>query len=199
MPAHHFAYLSGFNNPYVQVHDSHFLVNADRLTVKRTKAQPTRPAIIRFLEKILVSENRFYNGSPCWEWRGCRQSNGYGQFKADGRRGAKKTNPHRFAYEYFNSEIPSGYEIDHCCQNRSCASPFHLEAITLQENRRRRGENQTRCKQGHEFTMENTSYTAKGTRRCKACNRERVAAFHAKHPGYNTAQCQKYQNKRKPI
>ena len=38
-----------------------------------------------------------------------------------------------------------------------------------------------RCPQGHLFTEENTSYTPKGHRRCKACNREKSRQrYHSK-------------------
>lgn len=100
-----------------------------------------RPAIIRFLEKIRVSETAFHDGSPCWEWIGCvHPVTGYGQFRVDARRCVKRylTSPHRFAHMYFIGPIPEDYEVDHHCRNRTCANPLHLEAVTLQENRQRR-------------------------------------------------------------
>ena len=179
----HSAYLSGSGNPYTEILSDNFLRNADGFEVKRTKAQPTNPPFSRWIKLIQVSEVRFFNGSPCWEWIGCKQPNGYGQFKIDARRGAKKSSPHRFAWEFFYGAIPEGQEIDHLCQNHGCASPFHLETVTRAENMIRLATRRTRCKQGHELTEENT-YNAGNKRRCKTCNRERVAAFLKRNPGY---------------
>ena len=185
MPNVHSAYLSGSGNPYTEIISQDYLKNADNFYVKRTKAKPTTPPFNRWIKLIRVSEIRFHDGTPCWEWIGCKsKTTGYGQFKTDGRRGAKKSSPHCFAWEYFYGAIPDGYEVDHLCRNRSCASPFHLEAITLQENRKRRGEAITHCKQGHEFNKENTTFRKDGTRTCRACNRIRVAAFLKRNPGY---------------
>jgi hypothetical protein len=36
---------------------------------------------------------------------------------------------------------------------------------------------QTHCKRGHEFTLDNTSFNAKGGQVCRACQRERVRAY----------------------
>lgn len=40
----------------------------------------------------------------------------------------------------------------------------------------------THCKQGHEFTPENTYHTARGGRRCKACTRKYQKEYQDKHP-----------------
>lgn len=168
---------SGSGNPYTKVLSQDYLINADGQEVKRTKAQPGRVPFIRWIEKIIVSETRFFEGTPCWEWQGCKTTAGYGQFRIDGRRGAKSSSPHRFAWEFFYGPIPKSYEVDHKCRNYGCASPFHVEAITLQENRKRRGEAITHCKAGHEFNEENAQYA--GTRRrCRICARKRVKEFY---------------------
>lgn len=160
-------------NPFQVYLSEDYRINADGQIVRNIVPKGTRPAIDRFQEKVAISEISFYNGTPCWEWTGCKQPNGYGQFKADGRRGAKKTSPHRFAYEHYIGLIPEGYEIDHLCKNRSCCNPEHLEAITAQENRIRRNADQTHCKHGHEFTEENTRIS-NGKRVCRACIARRV-------------------------
>lgn len=193
MPEVHSAYLSGSGNPYTEILSESYLRNADGFEVKRTKAKPRRSPIWRFFEKIEISTTRFYNGTACWEWTGSK-TNGYGQFRPDGRRGAKRSSPHQYAYEAFIGPIPEGMEPDHLCQNRSCGNPLHLEAVTHEENMRRVSKRRTHCKQGHELTEENTSY-AGGLRRCKQCGRERVKAFYERNPGYNAKQCQKYQGK----
>lgn len=178
---------SGCNNPYTKVLSDDFLRNADDLNVKRTQGRPTKPAFSRWVKFIRVSEIKLYNGSPCWEWTGCKsKTTGYGQFKIDARRGAKLSSPHRFAWEFFYGAIPDGYEVDHLCRNRTCCSPFHLEAVTPAENKRRRDETITFCKAGHEFTSENTSYRPNGSRICKRCARKRSAEFRQRNPDYET-------------
>lgn len=74
----------------------------------------------------------------CWEWQGAKRENGYGSFAVnrDGR--WTYTTTHRAAYLDQVGPIPDGWEIDHLCRNRACMRPDHLEAVTLQENRRRR-------------------------------------------------------------
>lgn len=186
------------HNPYQIVLSQELRLNAENQTVQNQARKPTRPAIIRFLEKIAVSETRFYDSSPCWEWLGCKQSNGYGQFKIDGRRGAPKSSPHRFSHEYFIGPIENGNEADHLCNNRGCCNPLHLEQVTMQINRKRRSERQTHCKAGHSFDDANTYYNKQtGGRVCRACRDERVRQYYQAHPGYNIAHCRKYQQKKK--
>lgn len=86
---------------------------------------------------------------------------------------------HRFSYELFKGPIPSGLHIDHLCRNRRCVNPDHLEAVSPKENVMRGfgvtslNAAKTQCKNGHEFTHENTYTYASpyGTtqRKCKTC------------------------------
>ena len=75
----------------------------------------------------------------CWEWQGARRKSGYGSFavkREDGR--WTYTTAHRAAYQDQVGPIPTGWEVDHLCRNRGCVRPDHLEAVSVQENRRRR-------------------------------------------------------------
>lgn len=46
------------------------------------RKQRKRSVAGRFFQKILVSETRFFEGTPCWEWQGCVDDSGYGRFDA---------------------------------------------------------------------------------------------------------------------
>lgn len=115
-----------------------------------------------------------YVTTPCWEWTGCLDSGGYGQFSWNG----KKVLVHRFSYELsMGFTIPTGLEIDHLCKTRKCVNPSHLEVVTKTENLSRGNgahKNQntgtTICRRGHKFTPENTVlYHGSGKRACRIC------------------------------
>lgn len=171
------------DNPYVTDLGGGYIRNADGQVVRLICHKKPSQAITRFLAKMQVSEILFHNGSPCWEWIGCKSRIGYGQFRMDGRRGGTLSNPHRFAYEYFIGPIPEGFEVDHLCKVRHCCNPLHLEAVTVQVNRKRRDEDKTHCKRGHELSGDNVSAT-KGKRRCRTCARQHARDFLARNPGY---------------
>ena len=105
--------------------------------------------------------------TDCIEWHLQLDACGYGRIRRNG----KSLAAHRWAYEQAKGPIPEGLEIDHLCRNRACVNPDHLEAVTHAENNRRAAAARTTCRQGHEWTPENT-YVWNGTRFCRACNRD---------------------------
>src|SRR3990167_11482908 len=88
---------------------------------------------------LKTKEERFYVGAEigkdtmCWNWIGTKDSSGYGRFRFF----YKTILAHRFSYELFVGEIPTGLVIDHLCRNTSCVNPAHLEPVSIYENCRR--------------------------------------------------------------
>ncbi|MGW3144886.1 HNH endonuclease signature motif containing protein [Streptomyces sp. NPDC001177] len=125
---------------------------------------------------------------PCWLWTASKNNNGYGQFtlRQDGRR--RLVLPHRWIYELVKGPIPSGMEIDHRCNTRACVRPSHLRVATHRENTLRGNSitaqmaRKTHCKNGHEFTPENTYYQKRG-RRCRPCTRAHARKQAARQAG----------------
>jgi len=105
---------------------------------------------------------------PCWLWTGATQKSGYGGINIAGRRHLV----HRVAYEFVIGPIPDGLEIDHTCGTRNCVNPEHLEVVSHAENMRRGyWTTKTHCRNGHEFTPDNTKIEVGGYRRCLTCRR----------------------------
>ena len=145
-------------------------------------------------------ETRFWSkvdrsGGPtaCWPWLAACSGRGYGHVWVGGAK--RQETAHRVAYELLVGPIPAGLTIDHLCRNRRCVNPAHLEPTTMRENTLRgvgataRHARQTHCKNGHEFTFENT-YIWHGDgyprRDCRECTRNRqrfsdAAARRANH------------------
>lgn len=119
---------------------------------KRLYAEELKSAGLSSLEKVrrdtkavrrLQLTDRLFSrlvidpGTGCLLWTGGGTADGYGQMKVDGR----KELVHRVMYRMFVGEIPEGLVLDHVktrgCTSRRCASPAHLEAVTVAENTRR--------------------------------------------------------------
>lgn len=129
-----------------------------------------RPVKDRLLEKVVAGPG------GCIVWTGAK-TEGYGRINVEGR----SSLAHRVAYLIFKGDIPDGLELDHLCRNPSCINPGHLEPVTRKvntdrgvcaETHRKRFASQTHCKNGHEYTPENTYRAPKsGKRHCKSCAR----------------------------
>lgn len=129
----------------------------------------------------------------CWPWTGAISGTGYGLFSPPATRGVAA---HRYSYELLIGVIPDGLTIDHLCFNRICCNPAHMEPVTRGENARRGQVNRlrrngrarpdlterTHCKNGHEFTAENTRRVG-NARHCRECQRERSERFKRRRRG----------------
>jgi hypothetical protein len=83
----------------------------------------TNGNVRRFLKKLDVA-------SPCWQWGGCINKEGYGRVTVNG----VSQYAHRVAWLMFVGPVPDGLELDHLCRNRSCVNPDHLEPVTRSVN-----------------------------------------------------------------
>ncbi len=124
------------------------------------------------------------DSSGCWLFTGARHSEGYGVI-ARGGHGNGMLYAHRVTFEFFICEIPTDLHLDHLCRVRHCCNPWHLEPVTCRVNLIRgdgptgRAARATECPQGHPYDEANTAYQTDGSRRCKACNRNRQRALRA--------------------
>lgn len=118
---------------------------------------------------------------PCWEWTAHVGRAGYGQIHLEGRTALA----HRVAYQLLVGSIPDGLQLDHLCRNTKCVNPDHLEPVPGRVNiLRSAGPSaqhaiKTHCPQGHPYSQGNLHVTKSGQRKCRACNRERVARYKA--------------------
>jgi len=85
-----------------------------------------------FFKNIIKTKRSDDGVEHCWVWHGKHDKLGYGIFKTK-----ESSSPHRFSYMLHKGEILEGLEIDHICENRACANPNHLEAVSRTENMRR--------------------------------------------------------------
>jgi len=132
-------------------------------------------------------ERRFwlkvYLRGDCWEWRGGRTAEGYGEFSIIPL--SDSLLAHRVAYESAKGPIGPDLELDHLCRHRWCVKPSHLEAVTSRVNVLRGdghsavNHRRTHCRHGHLLDAANT-YWCPGPRKrrnCRICLCEAARRF----------------------
>jgi len=131
-----------------------------------------------FLSKIEVSE------SGCWDWRGAKFVDGYGNHSFQVNNVKITRAAHRWAYWKWKGEIPAGMEIHHKCRNRACVNPDHLELLTREDHRKLHPSKlQDVCKRGHSMADSYVDKTGKriGRRCCRVCMLESVRRWQEKN------------------
>lgn len=124
-----------------------------------------RPIIPRFLSKVEIDHD-----TGCWLWTGTIiKPRGAAQFSIRG----KLILAHRLMYEMAIGPIPDDYCVFRTCENQTCVNPDHLTIAPLKGNNY--NARQTHCRNGHEYTPENTIIRKTGYRRCKACRAAEMA------------------------
>lgn len=78
--------------------------------------------------------------TPCWEWCGPKDKNGYGLSSTGIWK--KTVFTHRASYEHFLGPIPKGLLVRHKCDNPPCMNPGHLELGTHADNAQDREDRQ---------------------------------------------------------
>jgi len=70
--------------------------------------------------------------SGCWEWKGKKDTQGYGKIVIQG----KTYGVHRVAYQTHYGTLDEELLVRHKCDNPSCGNPYHLELGTHLDNMR---------------------------------------------------------------
>jgi hypothetical protein len=137
------------------------------------------PLVMDELRQRLLRNRRIVLGrGKHWLWTGATNSHGYGHVVWERR---LKT-VSRLAWVAWKGPIPDGLWVLHTCDIPACFRPDHLFLGTQADNMQdmhRKGRwvktgnqhtGKTHCKNGHEFTTENTRWY-RGSRYCKTCRR----------------------------
>ena len=118
----------------------------------------------------------------CWIWTGRTNQGGYPVIW----QGRKPVSAYKVSYELVRGPVPADRVLDHVCRNRMCVAPHHLEAVTKEENERRKSwpyrARIEKCQSGHALSTTGVM-TEQGGRVCRECNRFAVGIKRANQGG----------------
>ena len=138
-----------------------------------------------FFERIIQQDD-------CWKWTGTMSVQGYARFnlrRPDGFR----WRAHRWAYEYFITEIPDDLTLDHLCRNKWCVNPYHMDPVpsSVNSTRHQTGDNTItkardwtngQCKNGHDLNtwgyVDRKKKDGRTSRECKGCRKEQSVRYY---------------------
>ena len=102
----------------------------DKQKVRINRKVPKDQELLRFWGRVDIDISL----DVCWEWKGRKNSDGYGEFDYNN----TCTFAHRYSWMTLHGEIPKGMVICHKCDNPPCCNPNHLFMGTVQDNVRDR-------------------------------------------------------------
>ena len=135
-----------------------------------------------FTLKQLINSVQVLSVTECWEFRGTRDSYGYGRMYS----GDKELKAHRVFYEACEGPVPAGMYLQHRlpagqCIGQACCNPDHL-LVTNSPKATPPGQVKAAppvqfktCPNGHPMTPENTVTEKRNGRpkvRCRTCRQE---------------------------
>lgn len=147
------------------------------------------PPVVGSYEMLPAHLKKFTPSDPaeCWIWQGNRAPNGYPM--ATSVRGYKG-NPYRLIYMMMVEPVRPRWHLHHVCENGrgGCVNPHHLRPlppgahILMGDSPHASHGRKTHCKNGHEFTPENTMTHTNGYgRRCRTCAEEVNRRYRERH------------------
>lgn len=94
----------------------------------------------RIVANSVLSDTSQYDGTPCWEWVGARNSFGYGRMNFRFKQGPRKGQhyqmlAHRAAIHHMTERrVTKRTVVMHLCNNPACVNPAHLKGGTQRKN-----------------------------------------------------------------
>lgn len=135
----------------------------------------------RFWNRVAFN-GPLFEGTHCWLWTHTTTSDGYGTTAVN----SLPRLAHLSAYIMAFGPIKKKMQCHHRCENKQCVNPAHMKILTPKEHsdfhrQKHPGRyGKTYCKNGHEYTAENSGYHNNGCRFCRECAKESVIKFKKK-------------------